>query len=204
MANPKTGTQQRALSSASDSQREVLQNIIDELFATFKIAYPGQFERHYKDVRILGVTKKLWYRQLKHTHPDTIKEASHTIIAEKQYLPTVSEFLQKCRNTQQLPPAEEAWRMAMNLAPSEGQVKDTTVPVAVVRAARITGWDTLLELDVKSSLKIFSYNYAQLLRRIAAGEDLSIPEPTAIEAPPPLAEEKSLKHLREIRKAIKV
>lgn len=80
------------------------QDAIDELFAMFKIAFPAQFERHYSDVRMLNVTKKLWYSYLKHIPVRCIQEAARAIVSENRFLPTVAEFLDRCTEAGQFPP----------------------------------------------------------------------------------------------------
>lgn len=181
--------------------KQALQPAVDELFAKFQIAYPGLFEHRYSDNQILKVTKKIWYEQLTGVSIEQIRFATHILIGRSKYLPSIAEFLDCCKNKDTMS-SEQAWRIALDLASTKGQITISNTPEAIYYAARSAGWDVLLELDDKKSFGLFDYHYQQVLKRIAQGEQFDIPQPPAIEAPSALSNQESMQKLRKLRKAL--
>ena len=188
--------------AGSEKAQAQVQDAIDQLFALLQIAYQGQFEHRYKDPQILKTTKHLWYQHLSDLSPQQILQGAHISVRKSKYLPSIAEFITNCRDQDQMPD-EAAWHLALDLATSRGQIVPPDTPASVYHAARSTGWDALLELGAEKSQKLFQYYYQQMLKRLAEGENLDIPQPAAIEKPKPLSKAESLKRLGKLRDTLK-
>ncbi|TFH67829.1 hypothetical protein E3W66_06155 [Gammaproteobacteria bacterium LSUCC0057] len=159
---------------------------INQVFALFRANYHNQYYSAFgNDQGSVAITKKLWLQTLQNFSPALICQAAERIIAESEYLPTLHKMLEACRRAglpDNLPSALLAYREACNAA-SPKAAQRWSHP-AVYLAGRDCGWHRLANFAERQVLPEYSAIYQRYAERVAAGEQLAIEPPAALEEIP--------------------
>lgn len=185
--------------------RDAQKQAINEAFALFRANYQHLYFSAYPDKDSVNLNKRLWLESLGDFSSEIILEATHAIIKQSDYLPTISRMIKKCSEIQHhlpVPDVHSAYTEACN-APSPKQNYSWSHP-AVYYAGQKSNWYFLASNSEKLAFPIFKSHYEKLLEQIAQGQrlppiaTLSLPE--NIETP--LSKEENAERLSALRAAV--
>ena len=169
----------------SKEQTTALANVINEAFELLRLNYQHLYFSAYPEVDAVNSAKRLWLESLSQFSPEAILQATHALIKQSDYLPTISRMIKQCtelstRST--LPDTYSAYCEACN-APSPKQNYNWSHP-AIYHAGKQSNWHFIHSNDEAIAFPIFKNHYEALCQRIAQGDTLppiqplSLPEST--------------------------
>lgn len=145
-----------------------------------------------------------WSRYLSDLSAEQIKQGFVNLLRDKpQYLPDAVEFRSYCMDLKGLglPPVLKAYDEAcMKPAPKARQKWSHP---AVYHAGVATGWHELSCTPTAQIFPRFEYHYAEMCRRVMAGEELTLPVVQAIPSHVPdiCTREENIKRMQALREA---
>lgn len=172
-----------------------------------RINYQHLYFSAYKEIDALNAAKRLWFESLSQHPPKLIIKATHEVIKESDYLPTVSRMTKKCLQLQtqnQLPDAHAAYIEACN-ANSPKENHPWSHP-AVYYAGKQSNWFFLKSNEEFTAFPVFKNHYELLCNRILLGEvlpkiqQLALPE----EINTPLSKEENASRMAKLRSDINI
>ncbi len=183
-----------------------LQDVINQVFALFRINYHNQYHAAFGDTQLLNQAKKLWLESLGHFSREQILRGAKDVIESSDYLPTLHRMIDCCEKvsgTDGLPPVREAYLEAC-LAPSPKAAYDWSHP-AVYFAGLETGWHLLASAAEAVSFPKFSDHYRHIARQVAHGKAFPAPNKILAEkASPALPRKENIKKLQQLRENLKL
>jgi len=191
----------------SDAEKNALANTINECFELLRINYHHLYFSAYSEMDAVNAAKRLWLENLSSYKPETIRQATHSLIQQSDYLPTISRLIKKCielSSDQRLPDAHAAYIEACNAA-SPKQNASWSHP-AVYYAGKKCNWRFLNSSDEKIAFPIFKKHYETLCEQLLAGSvlppitTLSLPETTTT----PLSKTENAARLEKLRSEMKL
>jgi len=155
----------------------------------------------------VNAAKRLWLENLGCYKPDIIRQATHSLIQQSDYLPTISKLIKKCMelsSDQTLPNVHDAYSEACN-APSPKQNASWSHP-AVYYAGQKSNWRFLSGSDAKIAFPIFKNHYETLCEKLLAGHALppikTLALPETIETP--LSKAENSQRLSKLRSELEL
>jgi hypothetical protein len=186
---------------AGQTDRPGLVDVINQIFALFRINFHNQFYAAFNDIELLNQAKRLWLESLNQYPDECLLKAARQIIQQSEYLPTLHKMIEGCEQQYfaGLPTPREAY-LEVCMAPHPKAQFCWSHP-AVYHAGAKTGWYDLENQSEYLSWPIFKANYEEYKRRARAGEDLTINFTPELDAPEEIALSKSERHeqLKAIR-----
>ena len=146
---------------------------INQAFQLLRINYHHLYFSAYKEIDALDAAKRLWLENLSSYSPEIIIAATHKVIKQSDYLPTISQLI---RQSQQLtssliiPDVHSAYIEACRAA-SPKQNYPWTHPI-VYYAGRNSDWFFLANNTEFIAFPVFKQHYQQLCQRLYNGESL--------------------------------
>ena len=170
-------------SDSSHSNGKAMDHVdaINHVFAEFEFAYHNQFHKAFADFESLTIAKKYWLSNLEQYSPSHIIAAGKTIIKSQEYLPSIATFLRACEQGYELfelPAVRAAYSEACGA--SSPKSAHGWSHKAVYFAGQKTGWFLLANEPESITFPLFEYNYALVVKRVMAGEDLQLQTPPAL------------------------
>ncbi len=192
----------KAAPEASAEQKAKLVDAINECFELLRINYQHLYFSAYPEVDAVNAAKRLWLEGLSNFSADTIRQATHELIKQSDYLPTISRMIRKSTElsgSTELPNAHSAYVEACN-ASSPKQNHPWSHP-AVYYAGKQSDWFFLANNSENRTFPIFKANYEKLCEKILCGEalppikQLALPEYSET----PLSKEENSERMTELR-----
>lgn len=148
----------------------------------FRFNYHNQFLKAFPDHDTVIMAKQLWARLLVDYPAETIMFAAEQVVKQQKFLPNVHDVVEACQSSAHqllgMPDAHSAYIEACR-APSPKKEYNWTHP-AVYYAGRSSDWFFLANTIEAKAFPVFERNYAMLMERVAAGEDIEIELPKAL------------------------
>ena len=146
-----------------------------------------------------------WCRYLSDLSADHIKRGFMNLLRDKpQYLPDAVEFRSYCMDLKSLSlsPVRQAYDEAC-MAPAPKARQKWSHP-AVYHAGVATGWHELACMPTEQIFPRFEFHYAEMCRRVVAGESLNLPvvQVIASRVPDICSREENIKRMQALREAI--
>jgi hypothetical protein len=187
-----------SVDAISDARVEV----INQVFALFRINYHNQFYSAFNDTSLLNQAKRLWLESLRHYNPEQILLGARKVIEESDYLPTLHRMLIACDDAGSalgMPASRDAYLEACNAA-SPKAAQPWSHP-AVYHAGCKTGWYELAHRPESETWPLYRGHYQSLCRRVMAGETLAKVSPPALAeaGDEPLSKAEGVRRLRVLR-----
>lgn len=174
---------------------------LNQIFELFRFNYHNQFIKAFPDANTLTMAKRLWLRLLDDYSDQVIMRAAEKTVKESSWLPSVHDVLKYCdeAETLGLPSAYQAYIEACR-APSPKKEYAWTHPI-IYFAGAATDWFFLANNPEQSVFPVFKRNYEILLKRLNAGEEITLTIPKALpeEVDIPLSNEEHLEHLERLK-----
>lgn len=161
----------------------------------------------YPEVDAVNAAKRLWLDSLAGFAPDTVRQATHELIKQSDYLPTISRVLKQCSQIstgQHLPTAYDAYVEACH-AHSPKENHEWTHP-AIYYAGKQSNWRFLAENEERIAFPVFKEKYEALCAKVTAGEvlpaieTLALPETIAA----PLSKTENAERMSALRKELNI
>ena len=181
---------------------EALVEAINQVFALFRLNYHNQYYAAFPDAGQLNQIKKLWLESLADFPVEQILRGARHAIEHSEYLPTLNRMLECCQQGLSdlgLPSPHDAYMEACR-APSPKSAQRWSHP-AVYLAGRDSDWFFLANNTERTSWPVFKEHYQAYCTRVLRGEQLSIPEPQALEESKarPLSKAQQIEALHNLR-----
>jgi len=172
------------------------------VFALFRLNYHNQYYAAFPDAGQLNQIKKLWLESLADFPVEQILRGARHAIEHSEYLPTLNRMLECCQQGLSdlgLPSPHDAYMEACR-APSPKSAQRWSHP-AVYLAGRDSDWFFLANNTERTSWPVFKEHYQAYCTRVLRGEQLSIPEPQALEESKarPLSKAQQIEALHNLR-----
>jgi hypothetical protein len=155
---------------------------INQIFELFRFNYHNQFLKAFPDHDTVIMAKQLWARLLGDFPAETIMFAAEQVVKQQKFLPNVHDVVEACNSSAHkllgMPDAHSAYIEACR-APSPKKEYTWTHP-AVYYAGRSSDWFFLANSVEAKAFPVFARNYALLIERVAAGENIEIDLPKAL------------------------
>ena len=177
-------TTSATLAGQDDRDDGSLIEVINQVFALFRLNYHNQYYAAWSDAQQLGQVKRLWLEALSEFSGDLILMGARRAIEGSDYLPTLNRMLASCSEALSelgLPSATAAYEEAC-LAPSPKTEASWSHPI-VYLAGRDASWYLLANHVRGEAWPVFQGHYNRWLRRALRGDTLMIPERKQLEAP---------------------
>lgn len=192
---------------SGDDQAPDRVDAINQLFAEFELAYHNQYHKAYGDPDRLSITKKYWLQSLSDFTPQQIVAAGRQLVRSQPYLPTLSAVFQACEQGYSLfglPGEREAYVEACR-APEPKSAYQWSHP-AVYHAGKSADWYLLATAPEDKAFPVFAHYYRQMCQRVMHGEELSDPQPPALERNPrqELSDAQRRKRMQQLRRQLGV
>jgi hypothetical protein len=152
-------------------KKEALVDAINQAFQLLRINYHHLYFSAYKEIDALDAAKRLWLENLSSYSPETIVAATHKVIKQSDYLPTVSQLIKQCQQLTSsliIPDVHSAYVEACRAA-SPKQNCPWTHPI-VYYAGRNSDWFFLANNTESIAFPVFKQHYQQLCQRLYNGE----------------------------------
>ena len=179
---------------------------INQVFALFKLNYHNQFYKAFSNNTELNSVKRLWLETLGRFSPEELLRGAKSVIEQSEYLPTLKTMIQHCdaQNNSGLPDVHSAYIEACS-APSP-KVQHRWRHPAVYYAGKTCDWYFLQSNSEYIAFPIFKREYELICQKVVAGLELKMPIPEQIEEKPlpPLSKEENSRHLKSLRKSLKL
>lgn len=180
-------------------------DVINQVFALFRINYHNQYYSGFADVELLNQAKRLWLGSLAQFEPATILRAAKKVIEESDYLPTLHRMIRACQGRPEeygLPDAHSAYVEACR-APSPKATYSWSHP-AIYHAGVASDWFFLNNNSEKVAFPVFARHYQRLCEKVINGADLAPPNPPALtdSLETPLSNEENRRRLESLRKQL--
>ena len=186
---------------------EELVNVINQVFALFRVNYHNQYHAAFAETVVLNQAKKLWLETLGRFSPEVILRGARKAIETCEYLPTLHKMIQCCQGSiadHGLPDVHSAYLEACH-APSPKAAYHWSHP-AVYHAGRNSDWFFLANNPERVTLPVFKACYEALCEKVLQGETLPPPQlpslPHVIEKP--LSGEENAERLAQLRKELDI
>ena len=155
---------------------------VNMIFARFMAIYGHKFKSSFETENEIRLAKREWALSLKGYGEHELVMAVNRCKETMVWMPTISDFLTILRDINGdfgLPSPYQAYQEAALHA--DHPTQHTWSHIAIYHAGRATGWFELRTEDEADIFDRFSYNYAQVCRRVREGEELDAAVPHAIE-----------------------
>ena len=162
----------------SKTQKERLTEAINQAFELLRVNYHHLFFSAYDEMDALDAAKRLWLENLCLYSPATIIAATHHIIKQSDYLPTISQLVRQCQQIDSglvIPDVHTAYVEACT-ASSPKQNYSWTHPI-IYFAGRNSNWFFLASNSESIAFPVFKKHYQQLCLRLHSGESLPTIKP---------------------------
>ena len=154
-------------------RKEELADAINQAFELLRVNYHHLFFSAYDEINALDAAKRLWLKNLSAYAPETIVAATHNVIKQSDYLPTVSQLVRQCQQISSgltIPDVYSAYVEACR-ASNPKQNYPWSHPI-VYYAGRNSDWFFLANNAEATALPIFKQHYQLLWQRLYDGESL--------------------------------
>lgn len=180
---------------------------LNECFELLRLNYQHLYFSAYPDKDAINSAKRLWLENLAEFKPEIIRTATHAIIKESDYLPTISRMVKLCislNSGNHLPDVHSAYVEACN-ASSPKQNHPWSHP-AVYHAGRCSGWFFLANNIEAVAYPVFKRHYEKLCQQISTGTDLPPIEPLALpeSTETPLSKEENAERMTKLRHKLEI
>lgn len=191
----------------SDDEKNALANAINECFELLRINYHHLYFSAYSEIDAVNAAKRLWLESLSPYQADVIRQATHSLIKQSDYLPTISLMIKKCMelsSEQSLPSVHDAYIEACT-APSPKRNYQWSHP-AVFYAGQKSDWRLLAGSDEKIAFPIFKNHYQSLCAQLIEGftlppiKTLALPESTET----PLSKTENAERMSKLKAELKI
>ena len=167
-ASPKTSP--TAAGPAETSRNEptaVLVDVINQVFALFRLNYHNQYYSAWGDDQQLAQVKKLWLEALANLTPEQILRGAKRCIETSDYLPSLHKMLECCRAMHGGAGLSDAHTSYMEACtkPSPKAEQSWSHPV-VYLAGRDSGWFFLANSAESVGFPIFRQHFEQYCAQI--------------------------------------
>jgi Replication protein P len=159
--------------SISRERKEALIDAINQAFQLLRINYHHLYFSAYKEIDALDAAKRLWLESLSSYSAEIIVAATHKVIKQSDYLPTVSQLIKQCQQLTSsliIPDVHGAYVEACK-ATSPKQNYPWVHPI-VYYAGRNSDWFFLANNPESIAFPVFKRHYQQLCQRLYNGESL--------------------------------
>ena len=146
-----------------------------------RINYQHLYFSAYPELNAVNSAKRLWLDSLAPFNPETVLHATHELMKQSDFLPTISRLLRKCLELSHaihLPTAYNAYIEACN-APSPKKNYPWSHPV-VYYAGKKSHWYFLMNTSESLAFPVFKSNYESYCEQVLAGASLPPIEPLAL------------------------
>ncbi|MGH1486031.1 MAG: replication protein P [Cellvibrionaceae bacterium] len=188
-------------------QKASLANTINEAFELLRINYQHLYFSAYPEVDAVNSAKRLWLESLANYDPEIILKASHELIKQSDYLPTVSRMIKKClelSTSNLLPDTHSAYIEACNAA--SPKQNHSWSHDAVFYAGKQSNWYFLASNSESIAFPIFKNHYEKLCEHIINGgtlppiTQLALPDNTDA----PLSKEDNIAKMDQLRSELNI
>lgn len=156
-----------------EAHTEDLADAINQAFELLRVNYHHLFFSAYDEINALDAAKRLWLKNLSVYSPETIVAATHKLIKQSDYLPTVSQLVRQCQQITSgltVPDVYSAYVEACRASnPKQNYLWSHPI---VYYAGRRSDWFFLANNSEATALPIFKQHYQQLCQRLYDGESL--------------------------------
>ena len=159
--------------SMTNTQKEALTQAINQAFELLRVNYHHLFFSAYDEIDALDAAKRLWLKNLSRYSPETIIAATHQVIKQSDYLPTVSQLVRQCQQLTSglvVPEPYSAYVEACR-ASTPKQNYSWSHPV-VYYAGQRSDWFFLANNSESIAFPIFKQHYQKLCQHLYDGESL--------------------------------
>ncbi len=189
----------------SRNEKNNLAEVINECFELLALNYQHLYFSAYPTTDTANLAKRLWLENLESFTPDTILAATHAIIKESDYLPTISKLIKKCQllaGNNTLPDARSAYIEACNAnSPKQNHPWSHAV---IYYAGQSCNWHFLANNEEAIAYPVFKGHYEKLCEQIAEGlqlpeiQKLALPESVEI----PLTKVENAKKMAQLKREL--
>lgn len=168
----------------------------------FRVNYHNQYYSAYSDTNLLNQAKKLWSESLVRFSEAQILKGAKRCIEASDYLPTLNKMIGFCSEQLielGLPTLRDAFIEACQ-AGSPKSAQAWSHP-AVYLAGKDSNWFFLANNQDNFTFPVFDKHYQHYCQRALQGEQLTVPNPEALEQPRghPLSRDEQKAALKKMR-----
>ena len=190
----------------SGTQKERLTDAINQAFELLRVNYHHLFFSAYDEMDALDAAKRLWLENLSLYSPKTIITATHNVIKQSDYLPTISQLVRQCQQIDSgliIPDVHTAYVEACT-ASSPKQNYPWTHPI-IYFAGRNSNWFFLTSNPESIAFPVFKRHYQQLCQRLHSGESLPTIKPLVPKeiSAEPLSKIENAKRMDMLKKSLR-
>ncbi|MFT6277083.1 MAG: hypothetical protein ACJAZ0_003195 [Halioglobus sp.] len=205
-ASNKTSPTPPGQSEAASRATDELIDVINQVFALFRLNYHNQYFAAYQDNSQIQQVKKLWLDSLGDYPGEQILRGAKHAIENSEYLPTLNRMHECCRQGLSefgLPLVHDAYLEACRAATPKS-AQNWSHP-AVYLAGRDSDWFFLANNIERMTWPVFRDHYQKYCARVICGEDFNVPAPAALEQlhSPVLPADEQLNELQKLRDNLK-
>ncbi|HHS7808285.1 TPA: replication protein P [Pseudomonas putida] len=142
-----------------------VRSAVRRVFATLKTAFPAWYEKHYGDERAEALARRVWMSVIQELGDEAVNRGLHRMVQECKFPPSPSDFLDLCKQVNDLPSTQQAWDEALRGTYSHKAVKVAAEATSTFDLRTATHGD-------KALFQRFERNYAIVMRRAQTGQPL--------------------------------
>jgi hypothetical protein len=172
--------------NAQAETNAALVDAINQSFALLKLNYHNQFMKAYSKASELNSIKRLWLETLGPYGPQTILEATKSVVISSEFLPTMRTLLKHCDRVSGagFPDVRAAYVEAC-CASSPKADYVWSHPV-IYHCGRKVGWQLLHCSPEDIALPAFRHAYDDMCEKVRHGLELAMPNANRIEKHAPV------------------
>lgn len=142
-----------------------VRSAVRRVFATLKTAFPAWYEKHYGDAKAEQLARRVWMSVIQELGDDAVNRGLHRMVQECKFPPSPSDFLDLCKQVNDLPSIQQAWDEALRGSYTHKAVKVAAEATSTFDLKTATHGD-------KALFQRFERNYAIVMRRAQTGQPL--------------------------------
>lgn len=142
-----------------------MRSAVRRVFATLKTAFPAWYEKHYGDAKAEQLARRVWMSVIQELGDDAVNRGLHRMVQECKFPPSPSDFLDLCKQVNDLPSIQQAWDEALRGSYTHKAVKVAAEATSTFDLKTATHGD-------KALFQRFERNYAIVMRRAQTGQPL--------------------------------
>lgn len=142
-----------------------VRSAVRRVFATLKTAFPAWYEKHYGDAKAEQLARRVWMSVIQDLGDDAVNRGLHRMVQECKFPPSPSDFLDLCKQVNDLPSIQQAWDEALRGSYTHKAVKVAAEATSTFDLKTATHGD-------KALFQRFERNYAIVMRRAQTGQPL--------------------------------
>lgn len=138
---------------------------VGRVFATLKTSFPAWYEKHYGEKRAETIARRVWMTGIRELSDEQVDRGLRRMVLEREYPPSLVEFVRLCRKVDGVPDVATAWHQALEGRYSHDAVKVAAAQTGLYELRRATLSDKALRAE-------FEHCYGVVLGRLERGEPL--------------------------------